>query len=55
MALRLLLISLMILLSFLIIFSEVIVQTIVEGFMRLSDTAIMIVLGVYIPELFPIE
>lgn len=41
------------LLVFLIFSSQLWVQTIVEGFMRLVDTAIMIVLGIYIPELFP--
>jgi len=51
--LRILIISLMSLLVFLIFSSELWVQTVVEGFMRLVDTAIMIVLGVYIPELFP--
>jgi MFS family permease len=52
-ALRCLIISLMGLLLFLIATQDSLVQTVVEGCMRLIDTAIMIVLGVYIPELFP--
>jgi hypothetical protein len=39
----------------LIITQDQLLQTIVEGCMRLCDTCIMLVLGVYLPELFPVE
>ena len=48
-ALRVLLAALMILLFLLIISQEEWMQTVIEGFMRLFDTGIMIVLGVFIP------
>lgn len=51
--LRIEIVSLMGLLLLLIFSTELWMQTVIEGFMRLVDTAIMIVLGVYIPELFP--
>jgi MFS family permease len=53
-SLRVEIVSLMVLLLFLIASSERWVQTVVEGSMRLVDTAIMIVLGVYVPELFKV-
>jgi hypothetical protein len=43
----------MVLLLALVLTPNVWVQTGVEGVMRLVDTAVMIVLGVYVPELFP--
>ena len=43
----------MVLLLGLVLTPNVWVQTGVEGVMRLFDTAVMIVLGVYVPELFP--
>lgn len=42
----------MFLLLFLIFLQVSWLQTVIEGVMRLVDTGIMIVLGVYLPELF---
>ena len=50
--LQLLIGSLMLLLLALIMVGLPEVQTTIEGLMRLCDTSIMLVLGVYLPELF---
>ena len=49
---RILLVFLMGLFGLLVVFSNQVVQTVVEGVMRLFDSSIMIVLGIYLPELF---
>ena len=53
--LQIFLVSLMLLLGGLIFIGEPIFQTAIEGIMRLVDTEIMIILGVYLPELFKME
>lgn len=50
--LRIFIIILAVLFSGLVFTDNKIIQTLIEGVMRLFDTCIMIILGVYLPELF---
>ena len=51
-SLRILITFLMILFIALILVKDKLLQTVIEGVMRLGDAGIMLVLGIYLPELF---
>ena len=51
-ALRIFIVFLMVLFLLLVLIKNKVMQTVIEGIMRLGDAGVMLILGIYLPELF---